>query len=82
MADQMLLRIDPELKAKLDRMARAEGKSSSGMVRELIAAYVKERDIGAYIDGLWNRVGDKLKAKGIEPERINQAVKDARRRRP
>jgi len=82
MADQMLLRIDPELKAKLDRVARAEGKSSSGMVRELIAAYVKERDIGAYIDGLWNRVGDKLKAKGAGPERIDQAVKDARRRRP
>jgi hypothetical protein len=82
MAHQMLLRIDPELKAKLDRVARAEGKSSSGMVRELIAAYVKERDIGAYIDGLWNRVGDKLKAKGAEPERIDQAVKDARRRRP
>jgi predicted DNA-binding protein len=82
MADQMLLRIDPELKAKLDRVARAEGKSSSGMVRELIAAYVKERDIGAYIDGLWNRVGDKFKAKAAEPERIDQAVKDARRRRP
>ena len=29
MADQMLLRIDPELKAKLDRLARAR-KISSG----------------------------------------------------
>lgn len=82
MSDQMLIRIDPELKARLDRAARAEGKSSSGMVRELIAAYVKERDIGAYIDGLWNRVGDKLKAKGAGPERIDKAVKDTRRRRP
>jgi hypothetical protein len=78
----MLIRIDPELKAKLDRLARAEGKSSSGMVRELIADYVKERDIGAYVDGLWDRVGAKLKAKGVDAAKVGQAVKDVRRRRP
>ena len=82
MSDQMLLRIDPELKAKLDRLARAEGKSSSGMVRELIADYVKERDISGYIDGLWDRVGAKLKAKGAGPDKVGPAVKDVRRRRP
>ena len=82
MSDQMLLRIDPELKAKLDRLARAEGKSSSGMVRELIADYVKERDISGYIDGLWDRVGAKLKAKGAGLDKVGQAIKDVRRRRP
>ena len=82
MSDQMLLRIDPELKAKLDRLARAEGKTSSGMVRELITEYVKERDISGYIDGLWDRVGAKLKAKGVGLDKVGQAIKDARRRRP
>jgi len=82
MSEQMLIRIDPELKEKLARIARAEGKSTSGAIRDLIAQYVVERDIGAHVDDLWERIGGKLKAKGLGPSDIQKVVKDVRRRRP
>ncbi len=81
MPDQLLIRIDPALKGKLERMARAEGKSSSGMVRELISDYVKEHDLGAYIDDLWKRIGEKFKSKGLGPADVAKALKTVRGRK-
>lgn len=79
MSTQMIIRIDPELKDKIARLARAEGKNTSEMVRELIEDYVKEHDISSYIDGLWNRVGEKLRSKGKTPEDVARAVKEVRK---
>jgi predicted transcriptional regulator len=81
MGDQLLIRIDPELKARLGRLARAEGKTSSQMVRELIGEYVKDRDIGAYIEGLWDRVGKKLRERGVRPADIGRAIAETRKER-
>jgi len=81
MADQMIIRIDADLKARLNRLARAEGKATSQMVRELIRDYVKERDIGAYIDGLWERIGTKLKERGVRPADIGKAIGRTRKGR-
>jgi predicted transcriptional regulator len=81
MPQQMLIRIDSELKEKLARIARAEGKSASAAVRELIAKYVVERDIGAHIDDLWERIGEKLKAKGVRSSDVGKTIKDVRRRK-
>ena len=85
MSDNMLIRIDSDLKARLARLARAEGKTTSRMVRELIRNYVKERDIGAYIEGLWDRIGAKLKAGGharaVRPADIKKAIADTRKGR-
>jgi predicted DNA-binding protein len=81
MSDQLLIRIDPALKDKLERMARAEGKTSSGMIRELISDYVKEHDLGVYIDDLWKRIGDKFKSKGLGPADIEKALKAVRGRK-
>jgi len=81
MSEQMLIRIDPELKEKLARIARAEGKTSSGAVREMIAQYIVERDLGTQVDSLWNRIGEKLKAAGARPAGVGKAVKDVRRHR-
>jgi hypothetical protein len=81
MSDQMLIRIDAGLKKRFDRLAKAEGKTTSLMVRELISEYVKDRDIGAYIDGLWNRIGSKLTAKRVRPGAIKRAISAARKKR-
>lgn len=81
MGEQLLIRIDPDLKARLSRLARAEGKTSSQMVRELIGEYVKDRDIGAYIEGLWDRVGKKLRARGVRPGDIGKAIAETRKER-
>ena len=79
MADQLLIRIDPDLKKSLDRLSRAEGKTTSRMVRELIRDYVKDRDITAYIDGLWDRIGNKLAARGVHASAVGDAVANARK---
>ena len=79
MADQLMIRIDPDLKKSLDRLSRAEGKTTSRMVRELIRDYIKDRDITAYIDGLWDRIGDKLAARGSGASAVGDAVAKARK---
>ncbi len=81
MTTQMIVRIDDEVKNRLNRLARLEGKTTSEVVRELIEERIKERDIGAYVDGLWDRIGKKLKAKGVTSATINRAVKEARKKR-
>jgi hypothetical protein len=50
------------------------------MVRRLIEEYMKERDIEAYIDDLWNRTVIKLKSKGVAPAMINKAIKASRKK--
>jgi len=80
MSTQMIIRIDEEVKNRLNKLARIEGKTTSGMVRELIEKYIEEHDIGAYIDDLWNRIGKKLKSKSVTSATINKAVKAARKK--
>jgi len=78
MTTQMIVRIDSELKNQVANLAKSEGKSVSEVVRELLEDYVKNRDIGLYIDDLWQRIGDKLASRKIDPEDINRAIKEAR----
>ncbi len=81
MSNQMIVRIQPELKAKVNTLAKAEGKSVSEVVRELLDGYVKNRDISSYIDDLWDRVGSNLKTRGVRRSDIQRAIKDARIKR-
>jgi predicted DNA-binding protein len=80
MATQMIIRIDPEVKDRFNKLARVEGKTSSQMVRELIEDYIKERDIGLYIDDLWSKIGGKLRSKGVRQKDIGRAIKEVRRK--
>ncbi len=80
MSTQMIIRINDEVKNRLNKLARIEGKTTSEKVRELIEQYIKEHDIGAYIDDLWNRIGKKLKSKGVTPATIDKAIKAARKK--
>jgi predicted DNA-binding protein len=75
----MIIRIDDEVKNRLSKLARLEGKTTSEMVRGLIEEYIRERDISSYIDDLWNRTGKKLKSKGVTPATINKAIKETRK---
>lgn len=80
MTTQMIIRMDPEVKDRFNKLARVEGKTTSQMVRELIEDYIKERDIGTYVDDLWDRIGGKLKSKGVKQRDINRAIKEARKK--
>jgi len=80
MTKQMIIRINPAVKDKLNKLARTEGKTTSQMVRELLEDYIKERDISTYIDDLWDRIGGKLRSKRVKPRDINSAIKAVRKR--
>lgn len=80
MSTQMIIRMEDEVKNRLNKLARVEGKTTSAMVRGLIEEYIKERDISSYIDDLWNRTGKKLKSKGVTPAAIEKAVRAARKK--
>jgi len=79
MSTQIIIRVEFDLKNKFSRIAKMEGKTVSQVVRELMEDYIKERDIGAYIDDLWKRTGDKLASKGIGQDEIENSIRDARR---
>ena len=81
MTTQMIIRIDPDLKDRFSKLTRMEGKTTSQMVRELIEDYIKERDIGTYVDDLWGRIGGKLKSKGVQQRNVDRAIREARKSR-
>ena len=78
MSTQMIVRIDPELKTKVNNLAKTEGKSISEVVRELLEDYVKDRDIGLYIDDLWKRIGAKLESRGFGPKDTRRLIQEVR----
>ena len=81
MTTQMIIRMDPETKDRIGKLARVEGKTTSQVVRELIENYIRERDIGTYIDDLWDRIGKKLKSKGVRQRDVDRATKETRKSR-
>lgn len=78
MSTQMIVRIEPELKDKASTLAKAEGKTMSEIVRELLEDYVRNRDIGGYIDDLWGRIGTKLASRGVGPKDIRKVIREVR----
>jgi predicted DNA-binding protein len=78
MSKQMIIRLDSEIKAKLDKLAKAEGKTVSQVIRELIQNYIQERDMEGYIDDLWSKIGNKLKTHGVKIADIENAIRKSR----
>jgi len=79
MSTQLIIRIEPQLKDKVSRLARAEGRTSSDVVRGLLEDYVASRDIAASIDGLWERIGRRLARQGVTSEGVTEAIREVRR---
>lgn len=78
MDTQLIVRLEEELKSKITKLAKAEGKTTSQVVRELVRNYVQERDMEGYVDDLWARIGKSLKARNVRNGDIARAVKDVR----
>ena len=74
----MIIRLDSAIKNKLARLAQAEGKNTSQVVREIIEEYIRNRDVGAYIDDLWDRVGKKLRTRNVGLRDIDRAIEENR----
>lgn len=78
MTTQIVIRLDVNVKEKMTQLAQHEGKSASQVIRELIDNYIQQRDIAAYIDDLWDRVGNKLKSRGVTTEDIERTIEKVR----
>jgi len=81
MTTQMIVRIDPKLKTKVNNLAKSEGKRLSEVVREHLEDYVRDRDVASYVDDLWTRVGGKLASRGLTLKDIPRAIKEVRTRK-
>ncbi len=78
MKNQITLKISPELKERITNIAKREGKEPSDLVIELLEEYIKDRDIGAYIDDLWARINRRLTKRGVELSDVSKAVNSSR----
>lgn len=79
MSTQMIIRLDPNLKNRVNQFAKAEGKTTSEVVRELLENYIQSRDASTYIDDLWDRIGTQLTSKGKKHKDISKIIKEVRR---
>ncbi len=79
MSTQLIIRIEPQLKDKVSRLARMEGKTTSEVVRGLLEDYVASRDIAASIDGLWERIGRRLACGDVTSAGVAEAIREVRR---
>ena len=81
MTSQLMIRIDDELKNRATRFARAEGKSLSEVVRDLLREYSRDRDMGAHIDHLWNAIREELPDEAADPDWVQQVIHEVRAER-
>ena len=78
MTTEIFIRLDAETRSRLMKLAEAEGKNASQVVRELIEAYIQKRESSAYVDDLWARIGNKLRARRVGNRDIQRAIRAAR----
>ena len=45
----------------------------------MLEKYISSRDIAAYVDGLWERIGAQLETQGITADRIPETIQEGRR---
>jgi predicted DNA-binding protein len=81
MGSQLIIRIDDEKKEKFYRLARMEGKTASEKIREMVEGYIERSDIGPVIDSLWERIGQKIRAKGFTEADIDKTIRRVRKSR-
>ena len=82
MTTQLAVRVEPGLKDRFSRLAHAEGRSASEVVRDLMARYVAERDIAGYINALWSRAGRAIVDAGSTAGDVPQAIEEVRKSTP
>lgn len=77
---QLTVRIDDDLKTRLQSLARQEDRSTSDVVRSLVRGYVQDRDRSAALRNLWNRMEENARAAGTSPDDVAGAIEAVRDR--
>ena len=78
MTSQILVRVDKDVKDKLQRLSRFEHKSVNEKLRELMKDYVEEHNIENAMKGLWNEIGSSLKTKGYKVSDVEKTIRKVR----
>lgn len=78
MAVQMIVRVEPATKQKLGHLARAEGKTTSQLMRDVIDVYIREHDPETHMEDLWARIQQSIEAGGHGPEDVGRMVAEVR----
>jgi predicted DNA-binding protein len=79
MTAQMIIRIDPKQRQKLNLLSRAEGRPTSVVIREMIDGYIKEHDPEAYIDDVWAKISTNIRKNGHSENDIPRIIKESRK---
>jgi len=72
------VRIEEDLKGRLQNLARQEGKSTSDVVRSLVERYVRDCNRDAALRALWNRMQQNAEETGTAPEDVEEAIRMVR----
>jgi len=75
---QIVVRIDKETKQRFGRLVRMEGKSASEKIRNMVDEYISRNDLPTVVDDLWERIGARLRDRGVTEKDVGRAVRDAR----
>ena len=75
---QLTVRIDDDPKDRLSTLARHEGKTMSDVVRTLLKQYVQDRDRGAFLENLWNRMRENAEAEGMSQDDVERMIAKVR----
>lgn len=78
METQLIVRIDKNTKQRFSRIVRAEGKTASSKIRELVNSYLEENDFSRLVGDLWDRAARKLKKKGYTQRDVEDAIQKVR----
>ena len=78
MTTQIMIHMDDELKNQATRLARAEGKSLSELVRTLLKQYAREHDMSAYTTDLWRRIGARIDPRAQDPAYLDEVIRQVR----
>jgi predicted DNA-binding protein len=71
---QLTVRIDDELKDRLSKLARHEGKTTSDVVRSLVKEYLQDRDRSTFLENLWGRMRENAEAEGMSQKDVDRLI--------
>ncbi len=78
MKEQLIVRIDEDLKKRFKRTSMREGKSMSDKVISLINDYVSQNDFYLLVDRVWEKIGKDLREKGYSQNSMEEVIKEVR----
>lgn len=75
---QLTVRIDDDLKDRLNTIARHEGRTTSDVVRGLVKQYIQDRDRSTFLENLWERMRDNAEAEGMSRADVDRIIDEVR----